>query len=165
MADQTTQQDNTGSEHYVSPRQKRARPKATMQPPLTPMIDVTFQLLFFFLITMTFRQNEGMIPGSLPERGMGVATIDPLKESITVRLQADGEDGKDVIFKIDGQVMTNGEELLGFFKERIKLLGAATDSPIVIAPQGDVRWQWVVEAFNQANAAEFKEIGFAPAPG
>ena len=27
--------------HYVSAREKRVKPKAKMQPPLTPMIDVT----------------------------------------------------------------------------------------------------------------------------
>ena len=42
--------------HYESARKKRARPKAKMQPPLTPMIDVTFQLLLFFLLSFTFRQ-------------------------------------------------------------------------------------------------------------
>ena len=34
---------------------------------MTPMIDVTFQLLLFFLLTCEFRESEGMIPGTLPK--------------------------------------------------------------------------------------------------
>ena len=165
MADDDTRFQGEGSEHYVSPRKKRVKTKAKMEPPLTPMIDVTFQLLLFFLLTMTFRLEEGMIPGSLPQKGLGTPTVDPLKEPITVRLSPDGADGTDVIFEVDSRSMTSGKELLEFFEGRIKYLGGSTDSPVVIAPEGTVRWRWVVEVFNQAARAQFKEIGFAPASG
>ncbi|MCK4602172.1 MAG: biopolymer transporter ExbD [Phycisphaerae bacterium] len=165
MADDTTHHDSQGSDRYVSPRQKRGRPQAKMQPPLTPMIDVTFQLLLFFLLTIVFRMEEGMILGSLPEKGLGQPSVDPLKEPITVRLLADGEFGKDVIFEVDSRSMTSGKELYDFFIGRIEYLGGSTDSPVIIAPQGTVRWQWVVEVFNQAARAEFKEIGFTRATG
>ena len=59
------------SVHYIPPRRKRGRGKPKMQPPLTPMIDVTFQLLLFFLLTFQFREREGQIPGSLPNTGQG----------------------------------------------------------------------------------------------
>ena len=165
MADDTTHPDSQGSARYVSPRKKRSLPPAKMQPPLTPMIDVTFQLLLFFLLTIVFRMEEGMIPGSLPQKGLGESSVDPLKEPITVRLLADGEFGKDVIFEVDSRSFTSGKELYDFFDERIKYLGGSTESPVIIAPQGAVRWQWVVEVFNQAARAKFQEIGFAPATG
>jgi len=165
MADDTTHPDSQSLAHYVSPRKKRSLPPVKIQPPLTPMIDVTFQLLLFFLLTIVFRMEEGMIPGSLPQKGLGAPSVDPLKEPITVRLLADGEFGKDVIFEVDSRSMTSGKELYEFFVGRIEFLGGSKDSPVIIAPQGTVRWQWVVEVFNQAARAEFKEIGFAPATG
>jgi biopolymer transport protein ExbD len=41
--------------HHVSQRTKRGRLKPKMAPPLTPMIDVTFLLLLYFLLTINFR--------------------------------------------------------------------------------------------------------------
>jgi dihydroorotate dehydrogenase len=34
--------------------------------------------------------------------------------------------------------------------------------PILIKPAPDVRWEFVVEVFNQAARAKFTNIGFAP---
>ena len=34
-------------------------------------------------------------------------------------------------------------------------------TPVVIEPRGDVPWEHVVNAFNQAVRAKFKKIGFA----
>ena len=166
MADDTIQDDSAGAGRYVSPRKKRGKPKPKMQPPLTPMIDVTFQLLLFFLLTMTFRLEEGMIPGALPQKGAGESSIDILEEPITILLTPYGENGQDVKFEIDGasKAMYTGRELYDFFRARIDL-GVSLESPVVIAPNRAVRWRWVVEVFNQAHSVEFKEIGFAPASG
>jgi len=164
-AQPASQQDEA---HHESARQERAkrRQSVVMQPPLTPMIDVTFQLLLFFLLTMTFRLEEGMIRGALPEKGLGAPSeTNPLTEPIVVRLLAEGEFGKDVTFLVDSRKMSNGQELHDFFLERIKDLGGSKESPIIIAPQAEVRWRWVVEVFNQAARAEFEEIGFTRATG
>jgi hypothetical protein len=40
----------------------------------------------------------------------------------------------------------------------------ADEAPVFISPTRDVRWAFVVEAFNQAVRARFKNIGFMP-PG
>jgi len=50
------------------------RRTAKPQTPMTPMIDVTFQLLLFFIMTFEFRQSEGMIPGTLPVIDDGLIT-------------------------------------------------------------------------------------------
>lgn len=44
------------------------RKRKSFQPPLTPMIDVTFLLLLFFILTFTFRQMEGQLPGAITSR-------------------------------------------------------------------------------------------------
>ena len=73
---------------------RSVEPPRKMQPPLTPMIDVTFLLLLFFLLATTFRQAEGQIAGALPQR-MDAVTIDrnivkPIRMSI---LPADSDGG------------------------------------------------------------------------
>ena len=55
----------------------------SIQPPLTPMIDVTFQLLLYFLLTTEFREDEGQIPGSIC--GPGISS-QPILRSPTVSI-------------------------------------------------------------------------------
>ncbi len=147
--------------HHVSERAKRERPKPKMQPPLTPMIDVTFQLLLFFLLTMTFRQAEGIIPGSLPRQGaVGQETEVPLEKiTISVRPQGDA-----ALFEVGGiEVGTSSpEQLYQQLVGKREAIGS-TKPPVEIRPSGDVAWAHVVNAYNQALRAKFENIGFAAA--
>jgi biopolymer transport protein ExbD len=123
---------------------------------LTPMIDVTFLLLLFFLLTFTFRQAEGQIPGSLPHGG-----VDPLEICIEVVVRPTGEHRQGVVFEIDGaMVQTSSPRELGdrlmAIKRQIK-----GDASVIIRARGDVQWRWAVEAFNQAVRAEYRFVGWA----
>ena len=147
--------------HYVSSRARRGRPRPKLQPPLTPMIDVTFQLLLFFLLTTTFRQQEGQIPGSLPQVG-GIAVGQTVMLQPTfVRLRATGADRVGCIYELSGHAvsMASPTQLYEALTARRQALDC-DELPVIIQPRPDVRWQYVVEAFNQAVRAEFKNIGF-----
>jgi len=149
--------------HYVSAREKRERPKSKMQPPLTPMIDVTFQLLLFFLLTFTFREAEGQIPGSLPEEGTGgISAQQQLERPVTITLRPAGRFRESVIYEISDLSVSpqNAADLYQQLAARAKQVGL--EVPVVIKPNGNVRWEYVVDAFNQAIAVKFKNIGFAP---
>jgi len=149
--------------HYVSARAKRERPKAKMQPPMTPMIDVTFQLLLFFLLSFTFREAEGQIPGSLPEEGTGGVTAQQqLQRPIFIYLRPAGRNRESVVYEISDLSVApqNAADLYAKLAGRASQVGL--DVPVVVKPQGNVRWQFVVEAFNQAVRVKFKNIGFAP---
>jgi biopolymer transport protein ExbD len=146
--------------HYVSDRQKRALPPASVQPPLTPMIDVTFQLLLYFLLTSTFQPNEGEIPGTLPRAG-AQSTDDPPLQPIRVTLSPEGMMAENAQYRVGRLApVTTAEELFeALARQRRKFPDA--DVPVVIKPQGDVRWQFVTEVFNAAVRAKFKKIAFA----
>lgn len=163
MARSTKQIAGDETVHYVSVRAKREQPKPKMQPPLTPMIDVTFQLLLFFIVTFSFREAEGQIPGSLPAEGtMGLATpIDMIERPIIVYLRPTGSRREDVIYEIGDHstAMSNAKELYEQLINRRAQFG--TKVIVQIEPRGDVRWQFVVDAFNQATRAKFETIGFS----
>lgn len=54
---------------------------------MTPMIDVTFQLLIFFLCNIKFKLLEGKLPTFLPKDvGVNATPIDKLLEKIDVRI-------------------------------------------------------------------------------
>ena len=151
--------DNRGEEslgRYRSSRQKRQRPKANLQPPLTPMIDVTFQLLIYFIVTATFRQAEGLIPGSLPS-DLGMVDPKPRPEvPVTVTLVPQGTGG--IQYQLDAADPTqDAATLFSMLRDRRE---AAPGAPLIVAVHPSVLWQYVVEAYNQGYRAEFKEVGF-----
>mgnify|MGYP003961100613 CR=1 FL=1 len=46
-----------------------------VKPDMTPMIDVTFLLLIFFIVTLKFKTLEGRLDSNLP-KDMGTSTVD-----------------------------------------------------------------------------------------
>ncbi len=176
-----------GEAHYESARQKRTRPKAKLQAPLTPMIDVTFQLLIFFLLTAQFR-DELAVPGSIPRKGVftGPPRPDVMEVYVLVRQQGNGKDSLPIygIMRRAGtaqmiDVPTN-QSVAAYRQQAAQRLyeelleakrGSPPDAPAIIRPEVDyeriafggaqyVRWQYVAEAYTQAMRCEFKEIGF-----
>jgi biopolymer transport protein ExbD len=134
--------------------------RAKLQPPLTPMIDVTFQLLIFFLLTATFREQEGQIPGSLPAKG-GIAAGETVQlEPLFVVIKPGGSDRSSCLYEITSSkvAMESADQLYEALMARRRQLKA--EEPLIIRPRPNVRWQFVIEAFNQAVRADYKNIGF-----
>jgi len=147
--------------HYVSSRAKRGRAKAKIAAPMTPMIDVTFQLLIYFILTTTFRQIEGQIPGSLPRAGTsGTSTMERLQTPIEITLHPAGESNEFVAYEISGvhERISQPRELRDLLEARYEQSGE--DTPIIINARRDVRWRFVVEVFNQVVANNFRNIAF-----
>ena len=157
--------NDAAADHYETPRKKRPTGTRPMQPPMTPMIDVTFQLLLFFLLTMTFRMAEGMIPGALPAKGgSGPGRIE-IVEPIRVRVLPAGRENTGVNYEVEGYSarVGSGAELYDVFKARVDSVGP--ESPVQIVSAPDVEWGYVVEVFNQATRCEFQSVEFSPAQG
>jgi biopolymer transport protein ExbD len=128
------------------------------------MIDVTFQLLLFFVLACEFRAVEGRIPGSLPKSGGDQRDeIVPLEPDPIRVVVARSIDRESVLYRIG----LTRKPLAGPQELYERLMGVrrqlTTAVPVVIQPERDVPWKFVVEAFNQARRAEFRKIGFAPA--
>lgn len=154
------------SVHYVPPRQRRVRASRQVQPPLTPMIDVVFQLLLFFLLGTSFREQEGQLLASLPEKG-GITASEVIVQELNLEIHAAGAMG--VRYYVRGENMGiegSGESLKSAANELHQLLverrqkQTGTELSVFISPAPDVRWEYVVEAFNQAVRAGYKKVGF-----
>lgn len=147
------------------PRKKeKKKPMApgNMSPPMTPMIDVVFQLLLFFLLGCTFKQNEGQVEANLPAVGgpAQAAAID--LEPVKVRLTAIGQDNEGVQIEI-GDPSPNVRNMLELYEHLMqRKVRYGDEVPVLISPMPNVRWEHVVNAFNQAVRCSFKNIGFAP---
>jgi len=137
-----------------------------MQPPLTPMIDVVFQLLFFFLTATTFRQVEGQIPAGLAsaQGQLSSQTVEQILKPVVIHIRPADQAGQ-AVYEVTGTVGTVGQPLDLFeHLEQLRQTLGGSDVPILISPREQVEWQYVVEAFNQAVRAGFTSVGFSPDP-
>jgi biopolymer transport protein ExbD len=150
--------ESEDTHHYVSERKQRGRQETKMQPPLTPMIDVTFQLLLYFLLTSTFQPDEGQIPGSLPAKGGAASPRPPIR----IVLRPRGVNHEYVTYEVDNlPAIDKQEELFRMLKARQNSGSVTDETPVQIRPWTSVRWKYVVAAFNAAVRARYKNIGFA----
>ena len=124
---------------------------------MTPMIDVTFLLLLFFMLSFTFRDFEGQIKAQLPGRDpTGPIIVMP----IAVRVRSEGVTG--ARYEIEGVNETiHSPARLGEMLDAIRQRTRA-DSPVRIRPDAFVRWGHVVEAVNQAVRMKFSTVQIDP---
>lgn len=164
--DAQTQEDVV---HHVSGRKKRGPKAANMQLNMTSMIDIVFQLLIYFIITASFAQGEGIITAKFPQgTGQAPTEEDPPDRPLRIRITPHGEAGYRLA--IDGiSAPTNFKELAGtlinlqYAPDQGREGAYKPDNPVVIKPEGLVRWTHVVNAFNAAVKAKYSNVAFAQA--
>lgn len=146
---------------------RRRRPHTwTMSLNLTPMIDVVFLLLFFFMTVTRFSAQEGMLPAKLPAQAAAVAAEIP-RTPIRVRLVPDPAAPAACRATIDRFHETPiALDLLVPALRQIREGGAGFDrnTPVHLLAADDVAWDHVVNAYNAALAAEYEKIYFAGSP-
>jgi len=128
------------------------RRKARTAMPMTAMIDVTFLLLIYFLLSTTFRQAEGQLPGTLP----GPPRPDPPVLPISLRVHAIGADCQSAVYSLGGDIepLRSPRELVDALRTRRERTDG--DAIVVIRAGRAVRWRYIVEACNQAARANFQ---------
>lgn len=129
---------------------------------LAPMIDVTFLLLIFFLVTTTFERAEGILESRLPQTHTRATVSLPISP-IVIRITQAGEDASDYTIRVDrfDHAPQKFAELSGFLVQLQQQSGFDRDTPIVIVAGNDVRWDHVVSCWNAALRAECNNIAFA----
>lgn len=143
-------------EEQLAPIKKKHRPAVKINPPLMPLIDVMFTLLMFFLVSSRVRVPEGVLPSNLPEVGSSGAGV-----SLKVQL-IDGGLEAPAFYRVVGAQQRDcqtAEELYAYLESVKRTVGP--DAPVTIAPQLGVRWDYVVNAYNQALRVQFKKVSFS----
>jgi biopolymer transport protein ExbD len=126
---------------------------------MTPMIDVIFNLLIFFVCTVSFQPAEELLPTFLST--LGVAADVPRPPDI--------EDLDDVVVK----VLRRGDELtweinrqpyasLAHVRDVLRTIASLQpDLPVIIDPQGEVPLGGVIDLYDLCRLAGFQKIQFA----
>ncbi|HHH76371.1 MAG TPA: hypothetical protein ENL03_05035, partial [Phycisphaerae bacterium] len=124
-----------------------------------------FQLLIFFLVTAHFIPPEGQLPGTVPKIKIEKPDPTPASPSQTIKLVALGEFNNDVQYQIleTETICPDPESLCNELKDYAKTVRGDKDFiTITIDPSYNACWGFVVEAYNQAVRAGYKNIGMAP---
>ena len=143
-------------------RMRRSRPPLRIALNLAPMIDVTFLLLIFFLVTTTFKRPEGIFAAQMPrDAGRPVAPL-PISP-IIVRVSQPDPSFDAYTIRIDNSTRhpNTFNELAGFLINLQANPGFDRQTPVVIFPQPNVRWDHVVNCWNAAVRAKCANITFA----
>ena len=121
---------------------------------LTPMLDVVFIMLIFFIVTATFVKEIGLDLNQ-PDDQDKPKTIDPDKKSIVVRVTSRDRiliAGRDVDFRA---VRANIE----------RLHAENPEAPVVIQPHKDATMRVVVHIYDSARQAGVYNVSFADYQG
>jgi biopolymer transport protein ExbD len=125
---------------------------------MTPLIDVVFQLVIFFMLSSTFVVQTS-IPIQISE-AEGTATYEHKDVSVTLTYDPDGPGGRGSIWVADQQ--------LGGMSELSQLLVAArAESPdvmVLIRPDARIETAQLVEVLGIATSVGIKNLGIAAQP-
>ena len=124
--------------------------KEELQLNLTPLIDVVFLLLIFFMVSTSFKK-ESKISLDLPEANGEIA--EKLPESIEISINKDGE------------VFVNGEGLINrqleTIKDAIKQVANDPSTPLVINADAQAPYQAVISVMDAAGQVGFNNLTLA----
>jgi biopolymer transport protein ExbD len=162
----------------------RRKPEAEIEPnlPVTPMLDMAFQLLAFFVMTYHPSDLEGQMDLSLPSENITQAKSQedvqtdakpdpnkalelPANVTVIVRTQMDGvRDGQISALTLQDlagpHVVDTLDKLAAELKERSKTV--ENKENIKIQADGKLKWEEVIKVMDVCQQTGFKNISFVP---
>jgi len=144
----------------TTPRKRRrpaAGPRLTLN--LVPMIDIVFLLLIFFLVGTRFITAEGVLPGRLPRHDAERTLPVPVPP---IQINLASTDGGAPQISIAGRAVrpANFEQLAAVLGQIQREPGYDDQTPVVLQADEKLAWDHVVNAYNAAVRAQYKNIVF-----
>jgi len=124
---------------------------------MTPMIDVIFQLLIFFLCTAGFAVPEAVLPTELP-RDSAVSTLPatPKEQTEVVKVQLTGKD--ELVIQMNHQPVATVLDLV----ERLRQIARISrEVPLILDVSSEVPVGQVIEVYDKALSSGLRNVHFA----
>ena len=154
-------------------------PREPEQKPLTALIDVTFLLLIFFLVTLDFRKLEGRLDSALPKDRGGPGAASPVERlDVEIRVRDPGRlepdpatatgrfpDGRLEHFVgrvLEYQVGTHRLASLAELRDFLRSFDPAED-PVRVHPHRGTIYADVIGVLDVVIETGFENISFSPA--
>ncbi len=120
---------------------------ALSQLSLTPLIDIVFLLLIFFLVATRFSEEERELDVLLPEASEAQPLTSKPRE-LFINIDEDGR------YYVTGKIVTLGELQPLLHAAYVNNPGRAS---VVIRADRRCRWEFVVSAMNACNRAKIRD--------
>lgn len=132
--------------------------------PMTPMIDVVFLLLVFFVWTASFQLAENRLPGAIAPPTAGAAPSESPQE--TPPPEADFDQVVVRVHWRDGApswtINDQRAESLTAVRDGLRRIAAIkSDAPVVLHPDQPTPFGHVIDAYDAARQAGFAKVRFA----
>ena len=133
---------------------------------MTPMIDVIFQLIIFFMCVLRFRQPEAQQMINLPAEGRPQAGVSNPLPDVPLILRRNpnarpGTPGYLPVIRLRDSAIASWEGL----RESLKMLKATNpDIRVVLDVAPDVVHDSVVKAIDQCTGADIRNVSFGQPP-
>ncbi len=118
---------------------------------LTPLIDVVFLLLIFFMVSTTFRK-EAELQLDLPRAAEESAPVE--QQQLTVAIDADGR------YYVNDKALTDSEPGV-LERAMLEVIGDRRDLPVTIRADGRTPHQAVVHVMDTARQLGLQRVGIA----
>ena len=147
-------------EYLTTEELEASRPRASVddEMDLTPMVDVTFLLLIFFMITAAFAVQKAIsVPPMGDDSAAASQTLDELEQdAIVVRVDADN------IYWISAPKWTEEQQAISQTEMRSKMRDAREDgkgpAKLLVQANGSSRHESVVAALDAGSGVGVEEI-------
>lgn len=147
----------------------RSRPKpeaneAKMD--MTPIIDVVFNLLIFFMLTMDFQEEEGMLMAHLPkDQGLSKSQVKQEElEEIRVRIIRKTEGEATRVMVGQKEVADPVETPTALISQLSNMMSINSKTPVIIDATKKAEFKYVIAVLNSCKTAGVQEIKFAGKP-
>jgi biopolymer transport protein ExbD len=135
--------------------------RGSMEIKMTPMIDVVFLLLVFFVWTASFQIVEQILPSNLSVAA-GTEPTDateppPVKDFPDVVIRVTWN-GRQPSWQVNGIPLANLDEV----RSRLQQISQIkTDAPVILHPDKNVPLGHVIDVYDLARLARFQKVQFA----
>ena len=149
-------------------------PAEVERPNMTPMIDVVFQLLVFFLVTMKFKTTDMKLDAEMPTNaGINPSPATPPDPKVEVRLRR-ATPGEPTQLRVAGLALGDADSPASWDRLRAHLAQVRTRQALAgldpHAVHGEVDASpavttgLVVRALDELRAADFRDVRFVGTP-
>lgn len=133
---------------------------------MTPMIDVVFQLLIFFMFSFKIVAVEGEFAVNMPRaQGSAATPSDPSDVLPEVKVQLVPKEGSGEL----GGIVVNDENSVASIPELARLFAALTDNDRAVAEETELKivapsslhYEYVMAVINEAAGVNIQKVKFA----
>ena len=126
---------------------------------LTPMIDVVFLLLIFFIVTIKFKVLEGKLETELPKDvGVNSQPVDEVLEKIEIDITPDKSRPFGIKVAVNSRVMPSFDS----FRDELARWKKVQENPkATLYPDSTINYEQVVKVVDQCLMANLTDITFA----